>query len=566
MIDNENYAEAKGYKQIRNYKLFDPPIGKGTTGIVYKAWDSKYNRLVAIKSIPSKYLSNEQKQKAFQNEVRALHQLKHKNIIKILSVEKTVNNTYLSLEYANYGTLEDLLQKYKSKYGTGIHEWLVQKLIIQLIDGLEYMHDKKHMHRDLKLENVLLNLPEEYLKVSFENLENSSFEGLELKIADLGYARELEANDLAGTLCGTPLFMPVEMVLNFKNINKKGYKKSADIWSLGAITYNLIIGQPPFMGYNQTELFENIATGKYSYPKSCMLSIEAISFINGLISFNEEDRFTFKQMRQHPFIANHFTTFHPIDLNIIPSNTLKNNSFEVDCKDKDNFLWVMYKHDELKNLDKLNTKDLNDKKIMESVLIINNNLNSPKRNMLSRFRKGNTSKMKNTICNDPDTDPVKNNNKDQENEQVKDEEKEDILDNKENKIEIENVENKDEIQKIFLSPKRRINENKEKDKDEKNFSNEDIQENEILKKDDQIIDRNQNIVQNENDNQVQNQIIPNDDLDNLKHFEIIEKSDFDIVSCYSLLERDNDLPNKGDVDVLTYSNFTIDNNHFLSQV
>ena len=367
MKNIEDYSRSKGFKQIRNYKLFEPILGEGATGIVYKAWDSKRNILVAIKSITNKLLQDERKLKSFQSEVRHLHQLKHPNIIKIYSVEKTLNNIYIALEFANADTVGSLLKYYRN-LNKCIPETLVQRIMIQLIDGLNFMHQNKVMHRDLKLDNILLNFPGQYEKNDFKEYQESDFKGMEVKIADLGYARNLEGMDMASTLCGTPITMAAELVMNhIEKNNKRGYNLKADLWSLGALTYEMLVGQPPFIGCEINDLFKNIANGKYKYPKNCMISMEAISFINGLLTFNEENRFSIKDLKEHPFIINDPITFHKIDISIIPKKQIIKNQIEVDSKDMNNFLWVMFNHDELKNLDKLQTKDLKDEKIMESV-------------------------------------------------------------------------------------------------------------------------------------------------------------------------------------------------------
>jgi len=591
---NANYAEAKGYKQIRNYKLFDPPIGEGTTGVVYKAWDSKKNFLVAIKSINNKLLKDEIKMKAFQNEVKALHSLKHENIIKIFSVEKTANNIYIALEYCNCDSLSSLLQYFKYTYNACVPEALVQIILKQLIEGLSFMHSKKHMHRDLKLDNVLIHFPNEYEKENFQEYEQNNFEGLCVKIADLGYAKEFQTNDLASTLCGTPIFMAAELVMNhLENKRYRGYNMKADLWSLGALTYEMLVGEPPFGGTDLNNLFENISEGKYNYKKSCMISLEAISFINGLLTFNEDNRFTFKEMKDHPFIKNHPSTFHPLDLSIVPESQIKNNKIEIDSKDMENFLWAMYKCDGLKNLDKIKTNDLNDKEIMQSVRIINENIVPEKKNLLNIFRQ---SKRKSKNKLEEESKNIEKVGKTENSlEKIPEE-----VERKESEV-AEEIEKKGE--NLNLNKVEESNGiNKEKNEVAKVFQNEKEEDNAVNNDEENqiIIEKENNQMNNENAQKLIDDLQPKQNnsnpipsntneegnnpteieiensksiikyssyiqLDNRKKIEeqIEDDEILEILSCYSLIERDEDWPTNGkDVEVQSFIDIDIKHEHF----
>lgn len=383
---SKNYELAKGMKMVKDYKLIEE-IGKGTSAIVYKAWDNKYKRLVAVKSISNTFLKNEDNIKHFHNELKSLDRLKHDNIIKMYSLERTANNHYICLEYCNGGSLNDLLNYYKFVYNNGLPENLIQQIILQLIRGLDYMNTKKHMHRDLKLDNVLLNFSEEIVNLDYSFQEEKGFKNMRIIIADLGYTRELEGHDNASTLCGTPYFMSPDIL----KMDKIGYNIKSDLWSLGTITYTLATGDYPFEANSLKDLSDKINNAKYVYKtkKSCMYSYELISFINGLLTYDQNSRFSFSEMKDHPFIKNDPNLFHPLDLNVIPKESLSKdkNQFEVDGKNLNNFLWVMLKSNDIKNLDKLKAEDIENKNIMESICIINKNLTEDKKDLLSKFKK-----------------------------------------------------------------------------------------------------------------------------------------------------------------------------------
>jgi len=160
----------------------------------------------------------------FKRELKLLHGLNHNNIIKIHGIEKTTNNTYLILEYCNGGNLYEYLTFHLNKYKSPIPENQIQFIMKQFIQGLEYMHKNKIVHRDIKLENILLNFD------SIPNIYNQNQEQVKIdynkvnifdcsvKIADLGYARELDGCSVASTICGTPMTMAPDIIKLSENI------------------------------------------------------------------------------------------------------------------------------------------------------------------------------------------------------------------------------------------------------------------------------------------------------------------------------------------------------------
>jgi serine/threonine protein kinase len=339
-VDYLDISKRNVFKQVKDYKLYEGLLGKGASGEVYLATDTKTNRLVAMKIISAIKLKNSKNMQTFEREIKALNDLKHDNIIKIESVQKTTNNIYMALEFCNGGTLGALKNYFLSKYNTGVPERLVQKIMRQIAEGLNYMHLKRVMHRDLKLENILLLFPDNLYRDSYEEYEKTDFEGLQVKIADLGYARDLTSEDCASTFCGTPLNIAPDILLS----KEKGYEFKADMWSLGALTYELIISSPAFMAKVREKLFEKIKKGVYSYPKNCIISCEALTFINGLLTFNHKLRFDINDARKHPFLTNDPSTFHPLKLDLVPPEQMSKGAFEVNTKDINNFIWIMYKN------------------------------------------------------------------------------------------------------------------------------------------------------------------------------------------------------------------------------
>ena len=145
----------KGLKQINNYRL-TRQIGKGATAIVYEGINDKNNHVVAVKAISTSKFQDKRTSEYFRRELKLLHQLNHQNIIKILGVEKTAHNLYIILEYCNGGNLLEYKLYYNKVKKAELNELFVQKILRQLVKGLEYMHKNHTVHRDIKLENILL--------------------------------------------------------------------------------------------------------------------------------------------------------------------------------------------------------------------------------------------------------------------------------------------------------------------------------------------------------------------------------------------------------------------------
>ena len=359
-------------KNIKYYHLIEE-IGKGATGKVWLSVDERKNELLAIKAIPNGYLKKEEGSVRLKSELQNLHKLKHKNIIQIRGYETTKNNTYIALEYCNGGNLHEYQKFYQKTTKTTLNELYIQKIMKQITAGLEYMHLNKIIHRDIKLENILINfdkypnlaikgkLPP---KVKYENISLS--DSFTIKIADLGFSKDIEVSNITATVLGTPINMSPDIVNNYVSDETKSYNTSVDLWSLGAITYELLTGKQAFSGSQFKEVFKQIMEGKYSLPSSMVVSVEIISFINGLLQFYPEKRLNWDQIKTHPFLTKSTENFTYIELKSIAEGDKKN--IELNSKNCDNLLWILFKGKLNLGLDKLNMKEIKGKDLKQSIM------------------------------------------------------------------------------------------------------------------------------------------------------------------------------------------------------
>lgn len=360
-------------KSVKYYHLIEI-IGEGATGKVWLSVDERKNELLAIKVIPAQYLKqDEDGQQRLRRELTNLHKLKHENIIQIKGCENTKNNTYIALEFCNGGNLLQYQKYYQKKTKTTLNELYIQKLLRQITSGLEYMHEKKIIHRDIKLENILLNFdkyPNMAIKgkippkVNYDNISLS--DSFTVKIADLGFSKDIEASNITATILGTPINMSPDMVENYNSKETKNYNTSVDLWSLGTITYELLTGKPAFNGKQYEAIFKQIMEGKYSLPSSLVVSVEIISFINGLLQYYPEKRLNWAQIKSHPFLTKRTDEFTYIELKSIAEGDKKN--IELNAKNCDNLLWILFKGKKLNlNLDKINMNEMKNQKMKESI-------------------------------------------------------------------------------------------------------------------------------------------------------------------------------------------------------
>jgi eukaryotic-like serine/threonine-protein kinase len=202
-------------------------IGSGGMAIVYRARDRELERDVAIKVLPPHLVSDGELRERFQREARLVGRLSHPNIVNVYDVGEAEGRPYIVMECVDGVTLaEELARRRRFAAAEAV------ELVLQACDGLEHAHENGLVHRDVKPRNLLLRS-----------------DGL-LKIADFGIARAVEGTQLTaeGTVLGTAVYAAPEQA------SGEQVTTAADIYSLGAVLYELIAGRPPFTYESLPEL------------------------------------------------------------------------------------------------------------------------------------------------------------------------------------------------------------------------------------------------------------------------------------------------------------------------
>ena len=311
--------------QIEDFSL-GQCIGKGAFGEVYLTTRIGYNKLYATKKIPKKLVETPSIKKHLVDELEILKTLDHKNIIKLETIKQSENNYYIITEYYNGGGLYDILKKYKLIYGRPFPENVVQHLMRQIVDAVVYLHQRKIIHRDLKLENLLINYETE------EDKNNLNLLKAEVKIIDFGFATRLNGSNLRYSILGSPINMdPILLTkLNNKNISYLiGYDEKADIWSLGTVCYEMVTGEMVFKVQDINQLVQRVEIGIYHIPTN--LSQELVSFLEGMLQYLGKDRLSAIELSSHPFLTKDVSEFTKIDTTN-PNNTIDGFGLVVNIK------------------------------------------------------------------------------------------------------------------------------------------------------------------------------------------------------------------------------------------
>lgn len=261
-------------------------IGHGAFAVVFKGRHRQQTNLqVAIKSITKKSLAKSQS--LLEKEIKILEELtrlKHENVVCLLDCKETASYVYIVMEYCNGGDLAD----YLLQQGT-LSEDTIRLFTKQICGAMKALQSKGIIHRDLKPQNILL--------CHDESIANPSSNDITLKIADFGFARFLQDGVMAATLCGSPQFMAVEILLS------KPYDCKADLWSIGTILYQCLTGKPPFQAPSPQALRSFYNKNPDLKPKIPPdTSVEFSHLLTSLLKREPKDRISFEHFYEHPFL------------------------------------------------------------------------------------------------------------------------------------------------------------------------------------------------------------------------------------------------------------------------
>uniref|UniRef100_A0A8C5G572 non-specific serine/threonine protein kinase n=1 Tax=Gouania willdenowi TaxID=441366 RepID=A0A8C5G572_GOUWI len=249
-------------------------VGHGAFAVVFKGRHRKKTDWeVAIKSINKKNLSKSQ--------------ILLGKEIKILKVRSRLHLIEDCVYVHCQHKVGDLNEANSLSKGT-LREDTLRIFLQQIAAAMRILNSKGIIHRDLKPQNILL---------SYAGRRKSNVSGIRIKIADFGFARYLQSNMMAATLCGSPMYMAPEVIMS------QNYDAKADLWSIGTVIYQCLVGKPPFqanspqdlrMFYEKNKNLQPIIPRETSPPLGNLLM--------GLLQRNQKDRIDFETFFSHPFL------------------------------------------------------------------------------------------------------------------------------------------------------------------------------------------------------------------------------------------------------------------------
>ena len=188
-------------KEIENL-ILEKELGSGSFGVVYlSSIKGDDETKLATKRIERAKIEGNKLMDYFRNEIEILQKLDHPNIVKFKSLKKTKKYFYLAMEFCNGGGLDKALEKYQEKFGKPFSEEIVQFLMRQIIDAFKYIHSKRVIHRDVKLENILLNFETEKDKEELNMMKAT------VKICDFGFSCYINKSGSLYSTVGSPINM-----------------------------------------------------------------------------------------------------------------------------------------------------------------------------------------------------------------------------------------------------------------------------------------------------------------------------------------------------------------------
>ena len=275
---NENVPpenSTSGRVQNRQWSLDDfeigRPLGTGKFGRVYLAREKRSKFIVCLKVLNKMQLQKAGIEHQLRREIEIQTHLRHPNIVRMFGYFYDQTRIYLIIEYAARGELFKILRDCER-----FDEETAARYIVQMADAIDYCHSKHVIHRDIKPENIMVGL------------------NGELKVADFGWSVHAPSSRRT-TLCGTLDYLPPEM------IEGQDHDASVDIWSIGILLYEFLVGAPPFESSGQRDTCRRICAVDLRFPS--FVSPLARDLITKLLQHDPSKRMPLKEVRNHPWIV-----------------------------------------------------------------------------------------------------------------------------------------------------------------------------------------------------------------------------------------------------------------------
>lgn len=262
---------------LENFEI-GRPLGKGKFGNVYLAREKKSKFVVALKVLFKSQLQKSHLEHQLRREIEIQSHLRHPNILRMYGYFFDETRVYLILEYASKGEMYKFLMAQPLQR---FEEPIVANYMAQLADALMYCHARKVIHRDIKPENLLLGA------------------NGDVKIADFGWSVHAPSSRRT-TMCGTLDYLAPEMV------EGRSHDERVDLWTLGILCYEFLVGKPPFEEEKTDLTYKRICSVDLRFPSH--VTNGARDIISKLLKYQPEDRLDLKSILHHEWVQQHLTS------------------------------------------------------------------------------------------------------------------------------------------------------------------------------------------------------------------------------------------------------------------
>ncbi|KAF9464737.1 hypothetical protein BDZ94DRAFT_1190676 [Collybia nuda] len=283
--DDEDEAPEAVTSRGANKWIKGALIGAGSFGKVYLGMDASNGLLMAVKQVelPTGSAPNQERKKsmlsALEREIELLKNLQHENIVQYLY--SSIDDEYLNifLEYVPGGSVTALLRNYGA-----FEETLVKNFVRQILEGLDYLHERDIIHRDIKGANILV--------------DNKGG----IKISDFGISKKVDDNLLTGNRVNRPSLQGSVFWMAPEVVKQSGHTRKADIWSVGCLVVEMLTGEHPWAQLTQMQaIFKIGSSAKPTIPSD--ISAEAQEFLHLTFELDHEARPSASELLLHPWIS-----------------------------------------------------------------------------------------------------------------------------------------------------------------------------------------------------------------------------------------------------------------------
>lgn len=258
---------------INDY-LIGRSLGQGAYAVVKQATHKQTKQLVAIKSYDKSKLTQPHRRRNLRREIQIMQKLEHPHIVKLHKAIKSTRHVHLIQEYVGGCSLHSYV---KSRLSHRLNEEEARRVFKQCVSAIKYLHDFNISHRDIKLENILLDTNQD------------------VKIIDFGFSSVTQKDQPSRSFCGTPSYMAPEIIKR-----RDFFGPPADVWALGVLLHVLLTGTFPFKGSNDKDLYRKIMVGVGDLSDS--IPSRARLLIKKMLSMNPQTRLSINDVAEDQWL------------------------------------------------------------------------------------------------------------------------------------------------------------------------------------------------------------------------------------------------------------------------